>query len=321
MKCLICNDEICSNQFGYHLLRKHRIKLFEYAVQYLNVSNVPPLCSCGCGAHVRGQWKGVKEGWPRYISGHNSKSDHPLLGRTKENHSGLKRTSNRMMNRVLPESDKKKIAETLKSKHNAGELQIWNKGQTKYTNSSIDKYATSLKGNTIPVEIKNKISESVKKYQKENPITTEQRTKLSISASKQASENKLWAQSDEGKQKLSKLLTKRNLEGKRAVTRFPTKLEQKLIEWFPNDLTYVGDRKHWVTFNGKHKNPDFICTNNKHAIIEVFGDYWHTKEEIEIYIKGYESIGKQCLILWQSEIDMFPEVTKIKIKEFIDASR
>lgn len=43
---------------------------------------------------------------------------------------------------------------------------------------------------------------------------------------------------------------------------------------FPNEYRFVGDGSFWIG----GKNPDFINVNGQKKIIEMFGDYWHSRE-------------------------------------------
>jgi very-short-patch-repair endonuclease len=63
------------------------------------------------------------------------------------------------------------------------------------------------------------------------------------------------------------------------------------------------------------KFPDF--SNGDHKIIEVFGDYWHTKEEEIERIKYFNDKGYDCLILWESQIDKDIDAVKNTVSEFV----
>ena len=53
---------------------------------------------------------------------------------------------------------------------------------------------------------------------------------------------------------------------------------------------------------------DFLCGN---TIIEVFGDYWHNRNESQakddVKVKLYESLGYEVVILWESQILLQPK--------------
>ena len=103
----------------------------------------------------------------------------------------------------------------------------------------------------------------------------------------------------------------------------PTKLEQCLINLNIPELAYTGDGKFWLRIgkyeNGKSisKNPDFKVRKQR-KVIEV-GDtnHWHTLEEIQRVVKGYESINFKCLYLTDKDIYDNWEETKGRIYKFI----
>lgn len=78
----------------------------------------------------------------------------------------------------------------------------------------------------------------------------------------------------------------------------PTKPEIKLTEWLkPLGFTYVGDGKIIINY----RNPDFINQEHK-LIIELFGDYWHKKEEEQKRKEIFSKTGYQTLIIWEHEL-------------------
>lgn len=89
----------------------------------------------------------------------------------------------------------------------------------------------------------------------------------------------------------------------------PTIPEQKIIDivskHFP-DFKYNGNGELSVVLAGMI--PDFINTNGKKQVIEVFGDYYHGKgcrnwKDSELGKEmAYNSIGYDCLILWEHDI-------------------
>ena len=73
----------------------------------------------------------------------------------------------------------------------------------------------------------------------------------------------------------------------------------------PDEYKYVGDGL--VILGGLC--PDFININGKKKVIEGYGNYWHGVEVAQTWnrtelgrIMTYNSIGFDCLIIWQSEI-------------------
>ena len=91
-----------------------------------------------------------------------------------------------------------------------------------------------------------------------------------------------------------------------ALIKTPNKKELMVIELLKNnnlEYDFVGDGKIMIGT----KNPDFINIKNK-KIIEVFGDYWHTKkvrcyeETEEGRIKYFNNYGYKTLVIWESEL-------------------
>lgn len=103
----------------------------------------------------------------------------------------------------------------------------------------------------------------------------------------------------------------------------PNKLEQKVIdviEEYKLPYRYCGDGN--VIIGGY--SPDFINTDGRKVIIEVFGDYWHSNKKARSWketelgrIMAYNGIGFHCLVLWEREINQLAvgEIAK-KIKTF-----
>jgi len=103
----------------------------------------------------------------------------------------------------------------------------------------------------------------------------------------------------------------------------PTKPERRLRnglnKMFPSEYKYVGDGKVWIG----GKCPDFINVNGQKKIIEMFGDYWHskkrtgrTKEQEESQrIKHFAKYGFRTLIVWQRELQNIKQLKK-KLMEF-----
>jgi len=74
---------------------------------------------------------------------------------------------------------------------------------------------------------------------------------------------------------------------------------------FPGEWKYVGNGD--VIIGGK--NPDFMNVNGRKAVIEVFGDYWHSKrvtgkepeQEVADRIAHFARYGFDCLVIWERE--------------------
>ncbi len=99
----------------------------------------------------------------------------------------------------------------------------------------------------------------------------------------------------------------------KACRKKPNKKEQYLTELlkqlFPNEWKYVGDGE--FVLGGKC--PDFLNCNGQKKVIELFGDYWHSKnfaekkgrhwESPENRIEHFKKYGFVCLVLWENELE------------------
>ncbi len=98
-------------------------------------------------------------------------------------------------------------------------------------------------------------------------------------------------------------------------------IECVLSRLYPGQWKYVGDGD--VIINGR--NPDFINTNGKKLIIEMFGDYWHTQrvrcyEETEAgRIAVYASYGYKTLVVWERDTKDNSKLEGI-IADFVESS-
>ncbi len=103
----------------------------------------------------------------------------------------------------------------------------------------------------------------------------------------------------------------------------PTKPEKKLKEICKDlPIEYTGDSSNDFMV-GTHK-PDFRVVGQKKCI-EVFGDYWHTREGIKYafteegkidYLKKH---GYGCLVIWENEIKENPQLAYQRVLEFINS--
>jgi len=86
------------------------------------------------------------------------------------------------------------------------------------------------------------------------------------------------------------------------------KLNGILQNNFPSEWKYVGNGE----FILGGKCPDFLNCNGKKQVIELFGNWFHSKEFAEHFKRQYESpeqriehykkYGFDCLVIWESEL-------------------
>lgn len=96
-----------------------------------------------------------------------------------------------------------------------------------------------------------------------------------------------------------------------------TKLQNLLSTYFPKQWEY---NRGQVILNGLI--PDFINVDGQKAVIEVFGEYWHTGRvkwhQTELgRVMAYNSLGFRCLVIWGSGLKDENSVV-LKIKRFTE---
>jgi hypothetical protein len=93
--------------------------------------------------------------------------------------------------------------------------------------------------------------------------------------------------------------------------------EQKILDLNIPGVEYTGDRKFWISYNGRYKNPDFVIKpfSKTKKVIEVLGRYWHPDEEIKELKEYYTSHGINYLFLYDED---FKKDNKyiVKVKEY-----
>ena len=99
----------------------------------------------------------------------------------------------------------------------------------------------------------------------------------------------------------------------------PNKIEVQLDTLlntsFPKQWKYVGGGE--VIIGGKC--PDFLNTDGRKEVIELFGNYWHNlpknQERDNERLEAYKKYGYSTLIVWDKELKNIDNVLN-KIKEF-----
>ena len=110
-------------------------------------------------------------------------------------------------------------------------------------------------------------------------------------------------------------------DGRKIKPNKPEIILKNLIEQNNLSFNYVGDGHIWFRGENHSFNPDFLSKNPKH-IIEVFGDYWHNREDAKIRdierLKTYSKYGYKTLIIWEHELKELSELDIVnKIGGFI----
>ena len=76
------------------------------------------------------------------------------------------------------------------------------------------------------------------------------------------------------------------------------KVETTLLRLFPGEWKYVGLGDVIIG----RKVPDFINVNGQKKIVEVYGSYWHKKEDAPRRKKIFRRYGYKTLILWDYDL-------------------
>jgi len=66
------------------------------------------------------------------------------------------------------------------------------------------------------------------------------------------------------------------------------------------------------------KCPDFLSTDGRNLLIELFGNYWHTvkaRETVEERVERFRKHGFETLIVWEKEMDDEERIVE-KIRQF-----
>lgn len=167
----------------------------------------------------------------------------------------------------------------------------------------------------VSEETKQKISQALMNH----PVSEESKQKMT------ASQLARPLPSEETKQRQSEALRRtwqdpyfiaRWTEGmSEALRRRPNEselqLQSILDEHFPGEWAYTGDGSTWIG----RKNPDFLNNNGRKQVIEMFGVFWHSEDEVEPLVAYYKSFGFDCLIIWECDVYSEAEVLK-RVKEY-----
>ena len=135
--------------------------------------------------------------------------------------------------------------------------------------------------------------------------------KKNISKSKKISQKKKWQDKDYREKQLNAIFKGLELKPNK-----PEKIMINLIKENNLPFNYVGDGQ--VIIGGF--NPDFLSKNPK-KIIELFGDYWHNREDVKKRdkerLRTYKKYGYETLVIWQNELKNTSQVLN-KIRGFIN---
>jgi len=264
-------------------------------------------CKCGCGeftnsgrTFINGHyWKGkqrsdeTKKKINKALTGKHLSTEHikKISASLKGKNSGQ---NNGMFGKNHPNTWKEKMSKLMMGKNNPMfGVHLSHSIETR------NKISESLTGIIRSEETKRKISESRK------GIVFSDEHKENLSASLSGKNNPaFWKgkhRSIDTKRKLS--ITGKNLWQdsdyremiKERRTTSPNQLEMDFDAVFP-ELKYVGNLSFFVG----SKNPDFILPGTN-ICIDLFGDYWHEKEEVDARINYFNRFGYDLTVIWEHE--------------------
>lgn len=162
--------------------------------------------------------------------------------------------------------------------------------------------------------VRKKISESVSLYWHSNK---EFREKMLPHLRKLSEENRIKNAADPKRKERLKQLNKNSEFQKkrlRGLLKRPTLPERKLLRILQHlnlNFEYVGDGKLIID----RKCPDF--SDGKGKLIEVFGDYWHSPEQVKNRTRFFSERGYDCLVIWQHEFQNKDRVIE-KLEDYVN---
>jgi hypothetical protein len=220
----------------------------------------------------------------------------------------------------------------------------WNKGLTKYTDGSVLSISKTLKGKTPDLHIL-ETRECVCGCKESFECSVASRKRFvqghnrrgmacsdyvkSINSKRMLGENnpakdprsrKLNSLAHLGKKQSRELVERRIRAAMKAVSASPNFSESQLHKFlqfhFPDEFS-LNVRGEIMLLGGKV--PDFVNTNGKKQIIELFGEHWHTPEEEKIRIDYFKTFRYDTLIVWVQEL-RHRKVLQAKINKFVNGS-
>jgi very-short-patch-repair endonuclease len=103
----------------------------------------------------------------------------------------------------------------------------------------------------------------------------------------------------------------------------PNKLEYAFWDMIGKDRLEYASFLFWKTIVSdgeiKHITPDFRVPGTL-RLIEVFGDYWHKNDDPQDRINLWESVGCECIVVWEHEINKQDKSMIKKVEEFISGN-
>jgi len=226
------------------------------------------------------------------------------LKRMSESQKGIKHNA----------QSKEKIKHTLKRKYLSGELVPWSKGK-KQVFSEETRQEWSRKRKDKPHSEKHRIAMS-------NAWTSIKRKKRSELIKNLWQNNEYREKqhkqrcSEENCERFSKLMSSDEVRKKSLLGshKRPTSAEKSFMMFtqkYDLPYKYVGNGSFIIA----GKNPDFIHSNGKKNVIEIYGAYWHNIEDGINRVNYFYDHGYRTLIIWDWELGNEAKILE-KVSEF-----
>ena len=111
-----------------------------------------------------------------------------------------------------------------------------------------------------------------------------------------------------------------NMNARGSMAQKPNKLELKFWDMIGRDRIEFASFVFWKTIvearGVKHITPDFRVPGTM-RMIEVYGDYWHCNDNPKDRVNLWESVGCECIVVWEHEINAHDSVMLEKVEAFI----
>ncbi len=219
--------------------------------------------------------------------------------RTKEHGRNLSKAKKGITKEINPN-----LAHSKETKRRMSKIMMGNQNPLGNTHSKETrrKMSKSAMGHIVSKVARRKISKARKGVTKEinsNLIRSEE-----YKRKKSRAQQEKWNDIKYKKKQLKAICASRIL---RILPNKPERrLRNGLNKMFPGEYKYVGDGSVIIGY----KNPDFVNVNGQKKIIELFGNYWHSKEvtgrtrkqEKIIRIEHFAKYGYKTLIVWEYEL-------------------
>ena len=182
-----------------------------------------------------------------------------------------------------------------------------------HSESTKRKMSKSAMGHIVSKVTRKKIAKARKGITKEINPNLIRSKEYKIKKSK--AQQKKWNNPEYREKQLKSIFAARNSKPNKSEKQ----LRRILNNLFPKEYKYVGNGSLLIGF----KNPDFVNINYQKKFIELFGDYWHSKEltgrtknqEENQRVKHFTKYGYKTLIIWEHELKNISKLKK-KLMEF-----